>query len=81
MTDELSTFTSLITLVTQSVCIADESSILIHSQGDACLSSDITLFSVYYVSNFTYNLLFVSHLPKSLIVLLYSYALVVSCRT
>ncbi|GFS34572.1 hypothetical protein Acr_00g0034750 [Actinidia rufa] len=48
MTGELATFTSPVTSIHQSVCIADGSSIPIRSQGDACLSSDITLSSVYY---------------------------------
>ncbi|GFS29324.1 hypothetical protein Acr_00g0006330 [Actinidia rufa] len=46
MTGELATFTSPVTSVNQSVCIADGSSIPIRSQGDARLSSDITLSSV-----------------------------------
>ncbi|GFS34988.1 hypothetical protein Acr_00g0037170 [Actinidia rufa] len=45
MTGELATFTSPITSVHQSVCIANGSSIPIRSQGDARLSSDITLSS------------------------------------
>ncbi|GFS31834.1 hypothetical protein Acr_00g0019430 [Actinidia rufa] len=45
MTGELATFTSPVTSVHQSVCIADGSSIPIRSQGDARLSSDITLSS------------------------------------
>ncbi|GFZ05939.1 hypothetical protein Acr_18g0001090 [Actinidia rufa] len=45
MTGELATFTSPVTSIHQSVCIADGSSIPIHSQGDARLSSDITLSS------------------------------------
>ncbi|GFS37808.1 hypothetical protein Acr_00g0054060 [Actinidia rufa] len=45
MNGELATFTSPITSVHQSVCIADGSSIPIRSQGDARLSSDITLSS------------------------------------
>ncbi|GFZ03339.1 hypothetical protein Acr_15g0019470 [Actinidia rufa] len=45
MTGELATFTSPITSVHQSICIADGSSIPIRSQGDARLSSDITLSS------------------------------------
>ncbi|GFY81087.1 hypothetical protein Acr_01g0008960 [Actinidia rufa] len=40
MTGELATFTSPVTSIHQSVCIADGSSIPIRSQGDACLSSD-----------------------------------------
>ncbi|GFY96712.1 hypothetical protein Acr_11g0010180 [Actinidia rufa] len=48
MTGELATFTSPVTSVNQSVCIADGSSIPIRSQGDARLSSDITLSSVYH---------------------------------
>ncbi|GFY96881.1 dihydroxyacetone kinase [Actinidia rufa] len=48
MTGELTTFTSPITSVNQSVCIANGSSIPIRSQGDARLSSDITLSSVYH---------------------------------
>ncbi|GFY96431.1 hypothetical protein Acr_11g0007370 [Actinidia rufa] len=48
MTGELVTFTSPVTSIYQSVCIADGSSIPIRSQGDACLSSDITLSSIYY---------------------------------
>ncbi|GFY92662.1 hypothetical protein Acr_08g0010580 [Actinidia rufa] len=48
MTSELATFTSPVTSVHQSICIADKSSIPIRSQGDARLSSDITLSSVYY---------------------------------
>ncbi|GFY85353.1 hypothetical protein Acr_04g0000910 [Actinidia rufa] len=48
MTGELATFTSPVTSVNQSVCIADGSSIPIHSQGDARLSSDIILSSVYH---------------------------------
>ena len=43
MTGELATFTSPVTSVNQSVCIADGSSIPIRSQGVARLSSDITL--------------------------------------
>ncbi|GFY95259.1 hypothetical protein Acr_10g0006440 [Actinidia rufa] len=66
MTGELATFTSPVTSIHQSVCIADGSSIPIRSQGDACLSSDITLSSVYYVPNFAYNLLSVSRLAKDL---------------
>ncbi|GFZ21891.1 hypothetical protein Acr_29g0010530 [Actinidia rufa] len=45
MTGELATFTSPVTSIHQSVCIADGSSIPIRSQGDARLSSDITLSS------------------------------------
>ncbi|GFZ09750.1 hypothetical protein Acr_21g0003490 [Actinidia rufa] len=45
MTGELSIFNSPVTSVNQSVCIADGSSLPIHSQGDARLSSDITLFA------------------------------------
>ncbi|GFY83186.1 hypothetical protein Acr_02g0014260 [Actinidia rufa] len=48
MTGELATFTSPVTSVNQSVCIADGSSIPIRSQGDARLSSNITLSSVYH---------------------------------
>ncbi|GFZ15830.1 hypothetical protein Acr_25g0002390 [Actinidia rufa] len=66
MTGELATFTSPVTSVNQSVCIADGSSIPIHSQGDARLSSDITLSSVYHVPHFAYNLLSVSRLAKDL---------------
>ncbi|GFZ20884.1 hypothetical protein Acr_29g0000460 [Actinidia rufa] len=66
MIGELATFTSPVTSIHQSVCIANGSSIPIRSQGDACLSSDITLSSVYYVPNFAYNLLSVSRLAKDL---------------
>ncbi|GFZ18593.1 hypothetical protein Acr_27g0003320 [Actinidia rufa] len=66
MTGELATFTSPVTSVNQSVCIADGSSIPIRSQGDARLSSDITLSSVYHVPHFAYNLLSVSRLAKDL---------------
>lgn len=66
MTGELATFTSPVTSIHQSVCIADGSSIPNRSQGDARLSSDITLSSVYYVPNFAYNLLSVSRLTKDL---------------
>ncbi|GFY96557.1 hypothetical protein Acr_11g0008630 [Actinidia rufa] len=45
MSGELTTFTSPITSVHQSVCIADGSSIAIRSQGVAHLSFDITLSS------------------------------------
>ena len=66
MTSELATFTSRVISVNQSVYIAIGSSIPIRSQGDTYLSSDITLFSVYYVLNFAYNLFFVSCLAKNL---------------
>ncbi|GFZ04975.1 hypothetical protein Acr_17g0005470 [Actinidia rufa] len=66
MTGELATFISPMTSINQSVCIADRSSIPIRSQGDARLSSDITLSSVYHVPHFAYNLLFVSRLAKDL---------------
>ncbi|GFZ04887.1 hypothetical protein Acr_17g0004590 [Actinidia rufa] len=52
ITGELATFTSPVTSVHQSVCIADGSSIPIRSQGDAHLSSNITLSSVYYIPYF-----------------------------
>ena len=66
MTSKFFTFISLVTPVTQSVCISDGSFIFIRSQGDARLSSDMTLSLIYYVLNFTYNLLCVSHLATSL---------------
>ena len=66
MTGELAIFSSPVTSVNQSVCIADGSSIPIRSQGVARLSSDITLSSVYYVPHFAYNLLSVSRLAKDL---------------
>ena len=72
MTGELSTFTSPVTYVNQSICIADGLFISIHSRGNARLSFDITLSSVHYVSNFAYNLLSVTHLAKTLIALLSS---------
>ncbi|GFY97193.1 hypothetical protein Acr_11g0014990 [Actinidia rufa] len=50
MTGELTTFTSLVTSVHQSICIADGSFIPIRSQGDARLSSDITIsFVIMYL--------------------------------
>ncbi|GFY92444.1 hypothetical protein Acr_08g0008400 [Actinidia rufa] len=66
MTGELTTFTSPITSVYQSVCIDDGSSIPIRSQGVPRLSFDITLSPVYYVPHFAYNLLSVSRLAKDL---------------
>ena len=57
MNDELSTFTTLVTSINQSVCIADGLFIPIRSQCNVCLSSDITLSFVFYIPNFAYNLL------------------------
>ena len=64
MTGESSVFSSSVTPIVQSVCIADGSSTPVHHQGDVHLSTDITLSSVYYVPNFAYNLLSVNRLAK-----------------
>ncbi|KAF8394808.1 hypothetical protein HHK36_018744 [Tetracentron sinense] len=81
MTGELSILSSPVTTVTQSVPIADGSFIKISSQGDAHLSSDIILPSIFYVPNFAYNLLSVSLLAKNLHCVVISYPIVVFCRT
>ena len=64
MTGESSVFVSPFTPIDQSVCIADGTTVPVHSQGNAHLSSDITLSSVYFVPNFAYNLLSVNRLAK-----------------
>ena len=66
MTGELSLFSSPVIPVSQSVRIADGSTVHIQSKGDVCLSSHITLSSVLHVPNFTYNLMSISRLVKDL---------------
>ena len=65
MTGELSLFSSLLTLVNQTVSIADGSITRVQSKGDVCLSPDITLTSVLHVPQLSFNLLSVSRLAKS----------------
>ena len=81
MTGELSTFISPFTPIDQYVHIADGSTIPICSQGDARLSPDPPLSSVYYVPNFAYISSLLIVLPGAIIVLLCSYPIVVIYRT
>uniref|UniRef100_A0A2N9I5S8 Uncharacterized protein n=1 Tax=Fagus sylvatica TaxID=28930 RepID=A0A2N9I5S8_FAGSY len=66
MTGESSLFSSPLIPITQSVCLADNSTSHISHKGDVFLSSDILLSSVLHVPNFAFNLLSVSRLAKSL---------------
>ena len=51
MTGDLSLFISPFTSIDQSVRIADGSSVSVRNQGDAYLSPDTTLSSVYFIPN------------------------------
>ncbi|GFY82722.1 hypothetical protein Acr_02g0009620 [Actinidia rufa] len=64
MTGELSLFTSHLSSIDQFVRIADGSAVHVRSKGEICLFSQLKLSSVFYVSDFAYNLLSVSRLAR-----------------
>ena len=66
MTGESSIFSLPLILVTQSFSLADGSTSHISHNGDVFLSFDIMLSLVLHVPKFTFNLLSVSRLTKSL---------------